>query len=286
MFVTLTMVSTLAVAQPAADVPKWSRDAIRPQQWNLYAGQQLVGAFRQDQDLYYPWQGAAYGDPTDPPLPIPKAAFLSPQQWEAVHGAKSKADGIVTGVVSERIRDWPAYSTNTGAITQAAAISRVGADPLKGDAGCIWVTPVGSEAARKAVADFVARHEAKDRIIVKGMYGRDAWEVEPQSFGELPAGDPVVLIQGAAKPDGKAFAYWLQTNGNLSHLATGISEGLRKADEKWRPKDVAGPGRPGPSPVAGDDLYWLVVAIVVVMFVIGVVALVMASSRPAEDEGF
>ena len=282
MFVTLTMVATVAVAQPAADVPRWSRDAARPQQWNLYAGPQLVGAFRQDQDRYYPWHGTGYGEPTTPPLPVPAAAFLSPQQWEAVHG-KSKADGIVTGVVSERIREWPAYSTNTGAISQAAALGRVGAGPLKGDAGCVWLTAVGSEAARKAVADYVAQHEARDRIILKATYDRDAWEVDPQSFGELPAGDPVVLVQGAAKPDGRAFAYWLQTSGNTAHLATGISEALRKADPNWKPANVAGPGRIGPGP-AGDDLYWLVVSLVAGGAVIGVIAGVLWLTQPAAEE--
>ena len=274
---------TMLASQPAGDVPRWSRDAARAGQWNLYAGATLVGAFRQDQDLYYPWQGTAYGEPTEPPLPLPKEALLSPQQWEAVHGPRAKA-GIVTGVVSDKIRQWPAYSTNTGAITQAAALSRIGSDPLKGDAGCVWVTPIGSEAARKAVADFVAKHEAKDRIIVKGMYDRDAWEVEPRAFGELPAGDPVVLIQGAAKPDGKAFAYWLQTSGNTAHLATGVAEALRKADPSWKPANVAGPGRPGPSPVAGDDLYWLVVSIVAAVLVIGVIAGVLWLTQPAAEE--
>ena len=225
-------------------------------QADLYLDGKQVGSYRTSTDTYHPWDGARYGGDADPPVPVPRWAWPTPQQWAKIHGPKR---ALPTGVVSEKVQTGPAYSNNTGAISREQAFAQLAqAASLRDDSSRIWATVIGPDAERKPVEEFFKAHPEKGRIVING-YTRDDWQVAPDKFGALPPGEVVVLIQGRVQPDGTAFAHWLQTDGSLKTLAAGTTQALRKADPKWNPNRVDGPNGAG-DPWAG----WGVVASVVV----------------------
>lgn len=267
----LAIAVLLAGQNPNVRPDGWHRSAAHTFQSELWLGGAYIGAFNRDKDQYYPWDAAtkSYGQPCPPPVPIARDHWPSAEQIEKVYGPRR----VLTGVVADKVKASPAYSSNDGAITRDQAFGLLhAAAKLPADKGRVWATIVGTPAARKPVADYLTATFG-DRVILPGSdgYSRDEWQVAPQSFGELPAGEPVVLIQGSARPDGKAFAHWLQVGGDTAALAAGVTEALRKADPNWRP-NVPGPLNPLGPLGGGIKLYDLVAVAAAVVFLFMVLA--------------
>jgi hypothetical protein len=275
-----TVIALLVSALLAAGTPQPEAKAATPSpwkqrdgdQWDLFLDGAHVGSYRTSTDTYWPaLPGGRFGDATLPPVAVPAKAWPSKEVWDKLHGRKE----MLTGVISEKI-EGPAYSTNSGALSRQQAFDKLNhaaASMLRDDSGRIWVTVVGSEASRKPVEDYLKNHAGKEKMVVNG-YGRDDWQVAPEKFGALPAGEPVVLIQGRAMPNGTAFAYWLQTSGSLADVERGANEALRRADPNWKPDRVPGPNNVL-RPMGGDWIVWGVLGVVVVLFLVAFVLIIL-----------